>query len=74
MEVTEIPNTGGMLMADVKEFNNNYTFKFTNSVIFSLPNTGGPGIAPFIAAGTLMIGGALILLIKRRCEGGGYAK
>ena len=74
VEVTEIPNTGGMLMADVKEFNNNYTFKFTNSVIFSLPNTGGPGIAPFIAAGTLMIGGALILLIKRRCEGGGYAK
>ena len=74
VEVTEIPNTGGMLMADVKEFNNNYTFKFTNSVIFSLPNTGGPGIAPFIAAGTLMIGGALILLIKRWCEGGGYAK
>lgn len=74
VEVTEIPNTGGMLMADVREFNNNYTFKFTNSVVFSLPNTGGPGIAPFIAAGTLMIGGALILLIKRRCEGGGYAK
>ena len=66
VEVTEIPDSGGMLIANVTEFSNNYSFKFTNEVIYSLPNTGGGGIAPFIVAGTALIGGALILLILKR--------
>ena len=66
--VEEVEGTGGMLMANVSEFNDNYSFKFTNMVMVALPDTGGTGVIPIMAAGALMIGtaGALILLMLRR--------
>ena len=41
-------------------------FKFNNAVKFTLPDTGGGGIVPYLATGTVLIGGALILLMLRR--------
>ena len=64
--VTEVPGSGGMLMADVSEFNDNYSFKFTNKVKIALPDTGGVGILPFMAGGVLLISSAVVLLMLRR--------
>ena len=41
-----------------------YTFR--NEVIYTLPETGGIGTIPFIAAGAALMGGALILLFLRK--------
>jgi len=54
------------LMANVTEGTGNYTFKFVNEIKFTLPDTGGIGIMPVIAAGSVLIGSALILLMLRR--------
>lgn len=55
-----------MLIADVKEDSNNYSFKFNNAVKFTLPETGGCGLVPIMASGVILIGGALLLLMPRR--------
>lgn len=63
------------LVADITSFqkkdgsgqwNDALVFEFKNSVIFSLPETGGGGILPYFAVGTAMIGSAFILLMLRR--------
>ena len=51
---------------DEGQWKNANEFEFSNSVRYTLPNTGGPGITPVVAAGIVMIGGALMLLIIRR--------
>lgn len=69
--VAEVEGSGGMLMANVTEYSDNYTFKFKNIVKVTLPDTGGSGVIPLFAAGTLMIGGALaliLLMLRRRKE------
>ena len=46
-------------------------FLFQNMYKFRLPDTGGSGVIPLFAAGTLMIGGALaliLLMLRRRKE------
>ncbi len=41
-------------------------FTFSNSVGFTLPDTGGGGIIPYLAVGTVLTGFALVLLMLRR--------
>ena len=42
------------------------SFKFDNYIKYALPDTGGIGLMPIIAAGSVLIGGAMILLMLRR--------
>ena len=41
-------------------------YQFKNIKQFVLPNTGGTGITPYMAAGAALIAGALILLLRRK--------
>lgn len=67
--VDVIPNSGGMLIANVKELDDNYSFKFKNSVKVTLPDTGGEGIIPYIAGGLVLIAAALFLIIMKKRKG-----
>lgn len=58
------PGENNFLIAEVKT--STYDYVFNNIVKFTLPETGGMGVIPFVAAGSAMIGGALILLMLRR--------
>lgn len=51
---------------DQGNWENATRFQFKNYYTFMLPETGGMGVIPFVAAGSAMIGGALILLMLRR--------
>ena len=64
--VREIPDSGGMLIADVSESHSNYSFKFNNSVKITLPETGGEGVIPYIAGGGILITVAVVLIILKK--------
>lgn len=51
---------------DGSNWNNADKFEFSNSVKFTLPETGGCGLVPIMASGVILIGGALLLLMPRR--------
>lgn len=62
VEVSEIPDSGGILTANVIETSNNYNFKFINEYkIYKLPETGGIGVLPFYMTGVLLIAAPLMV-------------
>ena len=62
VEVSEIPDSGGILTANVIETSNNYNFKFINEYkIYKLPETGGIGVMPFYITGVLLIAAPLMV-------------
>ena len=70
-----VVNVDKNLVADITSFrkkdgsgqwNDALNFEFDNSVKFSLPETGGHGILPFFAVGTVLIGSAVTLMMLRR--------
>jgi pilin isopeptide linkage protein/LPXTG-motif cell wall-anchored protein len=64
--VERLPGEENFLIAEVQTSGSSYDYTFHNKVKFSLPDTGGGGIVPFIAVGISLIGTALILLMLRR--------
>ena len=67
VEVTEIPGSGGMLMANVVEQNNNYNFKFINEVKkYMLPDTGGGGVIPLYLTGAALMAAPLLLYSTKK--------
>lgn len=70
-----VVNVDKNLVADITSFRKKdgsgqwkdaLNFEFDNSVKFSLPETGGHGILPFFAVGTVLIGSAVTLMMLRR--------
>ena len=55
-----------MLEANIEVEGDDYSFKFINNVKFKMPDTGGGGIVPYLAVGTVLIGSAITLLMLRR--------
>lgn len=68
--VTADPNTGILTPNFSKKIYDTYEsdelYQFKNIKQFSLPNTGGTGITPYMTAGAALIAGALILLLRRK--------
>ena len=64
--ISEKPNSGGMLEANIVVEGDDYSFKFINNVKFKMPDTGGGGIVPYLAVGTVLIGSAITLLMLGR--------
>lgn len=68
--VSEVVDNGTTyLWATVEEKNDDYSFRFTNNVLLSLPETGGVGILPFAFGGVILVAAAFVLTtMKKRQE------
>ena len=47
-----------------------YNYEFTNSALYTLPDTGGIGITPFVISGITLISSAIYLSVRKRKRAG----
>ena len=66
-----VRDLGNGVMSAELDVQENTSYEFENMVLYTLPNTGGPGIIPYAAGGTgLIMLSAVLFWYKKRREAG----